>query len=77
MPVRRFRTAAEMNQPLWRQPGDPSLFRAFAGLWAAGRRLRMPRFPPGVYRYRSIEDLQAQTERWKEENFRAFHAERH
>ena len=76
MAVRRFRSAAEMNQPLWRQPGDPDLFRVLARLWAAGRRVCTPHFPPGVYRYRSVEDLQAQTERWREANFRAFQARR-
>ena len=74
MPVRRFRSGEEMNQPLWRQPGDPDLYRAIAGVWALGTRTLAPRFPPGVYRHRSIEAANEQTEHWAIENFKAFQA---
>ena len=59
MPVRKFRSVEEMNQPVWRSPGDPALYRTMAGLLATGSRLRSRRFPPGVYRYRTIADLEA------------------
>lgn len=65
MPVRRFRNVADMERAKWRQPGDPDLFRAIAAIWEFGRRSRPRRFPPGVYRHRSIVDLNAQTERWR------------
>ena len=29
------------------------------------------RFPPGVYKHRTIEDAKLQRDRWEEENFRA------
>jgi len=32
MPVYRFRSAEEMNQPRWREPGDPELYRAIASV---------------------------------------------
>ncbi len=38
MPVYRFRSAEEMNQPRWREPGDPELYRAIASLWSFGER---------------------------------------
>jgi hypothetical protein len=66
MPVRKFRNVDQMNQPQWREPGDPHLYRAIARLWAFGQRTRRRRFPPGVHRYRSIEELAAQTIRWNE-----------
>jgi hypothetical protein len=50
MPVRRFRSADEMNQPHWREPGDPALFRAIEAVWSFGRRTGAHRFPPGVYK---------------------------
>ena len=64
MPVRKFRGVADMERSKWRQPGDPDLFRAIAAVWEFGRRSRPRRFPPGVYRHRSIEELNADTERW-------------
>ncbi len=76
MPVRRFRSVEDMNRPRWRSAGDPDLFRAMAGLWSLGRQTLGPRFPPGVYRHRSIEDLDAQNERWQEDAFRNYHARR-
>ena len=71
MPVHRFRSAEEMNQPRWREPGDPELLRAIAAVWDFGRRTMPRRFPPGVYRHRSIESLNAQTEAWAAEAFEA------
>lgn len=65
MPVRRFRRVEDMERPLWRNPGDPALYRAIASLWDFGRRTRWQTFPPGVYRHASIEELNAQTERWR------------
>ena len=76
MPVRRFRSIEDMEQPLWRRPGDPELYRAIAALWRTGQRTTSHRFPPGVYRHRSIQDLNDQTERWAVANFRAFQQKR-
>jgi hypothetical protein len=71
MPVRRFRSVEEMNQPRWRQPGDPELYAAIAALWRLGARTGQRRFPPGVHKHRSIEELNATTERWAQANFDA------
>lgn len=76
MPVRRFRSVADMEQPRWREPGDPELFTAIGALWAAGARIVGHRFPPGVYRHRTIESLDALTEEWARANFRTFQASR-
>jgi len=59
MPVRKFRSVAELNQPIWRQPGDPALYRTMAALWDTGRRLQTRRFAPGVYRFRDIAALES------------------
>ncbi|MEO8680200.1 MAG: hypothetical protein ABI665_14210 [Vicinamibacterales bacterium] len=64
MPVFKFRSVEAMNQPHWRTPGDPALFAAIAELWSSGARMQNRRFPPGVHRYRSIEELDAQVEAW-------------
>jgi hypothetical protein len=57
MPIRRFRSVEEMNRPNWRQPGSPELYRAIERVWSFGRRTSRIRFSPGVYRYRSIEEM--------------------
>jgi hypothetical protein len=59
MPVRKFRSAEEMNQAVWRQLGDPALARAMASIWEFGRRQRPQQFTPGVRKFRSIEEMKA------------------
>lgn len=58
MPVRKFRSVEEMNQPVWREPGDAALYRTIAAVWEMGRRLREPPFRPGVTRFHSIDELE-------------------
>jgi hypothetical protein len=70
MPVRKFRSLEDMEDSLWREPG-PELWRAIASVWRFADRTCPKRFPPGVYRHRSIEDAQRQREAWEEANFRA------
>ncbi|MGA7613545.1 MAG: hypothetical protein WBX15_00050 [Thermoanaerobaculia bacterium] len=65
MPIRKFRSVDEMNRPHWRQPGSPELARAIERVWDFGQRTSRLRFPPGVYRYRSIEEMNAQQEPWR------------
>ena len=65
MPVRKFRSVDDMKRGRWREPGDPELYRAIAAVWTFGRRTRPRRFPPGVYRHRSMDALNAQTEQWQ------------
>ncbi len=59
MPVRKFRSADEMNVPVWREAGDPALVRAIASVWTFGRRTRPRVGPSGVRKFRSVEDMKA------------------
>ena len=36
VPVRKFRSVQEMRRPVWREAGDPELFRTMAALWDLG-----------------------------------------
>ena len=63
MPVRKFHTADELNQPIWRLPGDPALYRTIASLWEVAQATRPRRFPPGVRRFRTIAELEAHADR--------------
>ncbi len=64
MPVRRLRSLAEAENPVRYRPGDPRLLAAIRDVWALADRLCPVHFPPGVYRHRSIEDLNRQREQW-------------
>ena len=57
MPVYKFRSIEDMPEPPRRLPGDPALYKAIAGVWELGRRTNPRRFPPGVYKYRSIQEM--------------------
>jgi len=76
MPLRKFRSVEDMEQPAWREPGDPQLYRAIRHVWAFGRRVVPRHFPPGVHRYRSIEDLDRAVEAWSLADFERFHRQR-
>jgi hypothetical protein len=52
---------------------DPALPRAIARVWDFAARICPLQFPRGVHKYRSIEEADAERERWEEANFRAFH----
>lgn len=76
MPVRKFRSIEEMKAARGYERTDPRLLRIIEGIWDFGRRTARLRFPPGVYRYRNVEEMNARTAEWAEENFRAFRARR-
>ena len=63
MPIRKFRSVEEMNRPNWRKPGSPELYLAIERVWTFGQRTNHYRFQPGVYRYRSIEDMNVSADR--------------
>ena len=69
MPVKKFRSLQDMEDSLWHEPGDPALWQAIRNVWGFARRTCPQRFPPGVYRHRSIEEAQLQREVWEHESF--------
>lgn len=74
VPVRKFRDGRDIPEP-WQERG-PALFRAIRSVWTTAARMVPQRFPAGVYRHRSVEDADAQRERWDEVNFDAFQQRR-
>ena len=58
----------------WHEPGSPELFRAIQATWDFAHRTIQPRFPPGVYKHRSFEEAEKQSERWAQANFEAYQA---
>jgi hypothetical protein len=65
MPVRKYRSIYDMPDETWRQPGDPALYRAIRQVWAFGQRTSSVRYRPGIYRFRSIDDMSAAQGEWE------------
>jgi hypothetical protein len=63
MPVRKFRSLEEAERSLWLEPGDPRIWEAHQRRWKLHRffaRDTGRKRTPGVFRFRSIEEKQAQ-----------------
>lgn len=73
MPIRKFRSIEEMSDEHWYQPGDPSLYRAIRRIWALGHRTIQHHFPPGIYKNRTLEDMNARQKQWDDANFEGYH----
>ncbi len=70
MPIRRFRTLPDEDEGVWMPPDRPELLVTIGATWALAARLCPQRFPPGVYKHRSIEDANRRTEEWERETIR-------
>lgn len=73
MPVRKYRDISEMPDT-WHDPGSAELDRAIRNTWEFAERTLQPRFPSGVHKHRSFEDLLALEEEWARANFEAYQA---
>ncbi len=79
MPVVKLRSIEELDKlhrDLWCEQPDDAWFQRVARLWSRSSRLNPRRFPPGVHKYRRIEDAQAERERWLTEHVTALRRER-
>jgi lipopolysaccharide/colanic/teichoic acid biosynthesis glycosyltransferase len=56
MPLRKLRSLKEAEEAVWFDRNDPRLTRAIRGLWDFSFRLSPRRYPPGVFKFRSIEE---------------------
>lgn len=65
MPVRKFRRGEDIPPPPWRTPGDPALERAVGFVLTSAARMSPLRFPPGVHKHRSIEEMDARQDEWR------------
>jgi hypothetical protein len=63
MPVRKFRSVAEMPQPAL-PPLDPRNLKLACELSTVATRLRPLQIPPGVYKHRSLEEAQRLRRSW-------------
>jgi hypothetical protein len=71
MPVYKFRSIEELDAYTWRTPGDPELYRAIRFTWDLARRTNPRHFPPGVHKYRGIDEMNLADDRRLTEHLRA------
>ena len=65
MPIRRLRSLDEAEQSVWLDADDPRLWPAVKNVWTLAERLYRRRFPPGVYKHRTIDEANRQTDLWE------------
>lgn len=75
MPVRKFRSVEEMPGPPALPPLDPDNLRSALSLMEVAYRMFPWSFPPGVHRFRSIEEADAHRQRWEAQMIREHHRE--
>jgi hypothetical protein len=67
MPVQKFRTLDEARRALWMRSDDPRLPDRALRLMAFSRRLAIVHAPPGVRRFRTMEEANAERKTWRVE----------
>ena len=65
LPIRRFKSLAEMERTVWLDRDDPQLWPTIASVWALSARLAPVHFAPGWHKHRSIEEANRLTDAWE------------
>ncbi len=71
MPFRKLRSLAEAEKALWYSKDDPRLISAIRSLWDFSFRLAPRHFPPGVRKFRTIEEKNRYDAAQRQANFEA------
>lgn len=65
MPVRKFRSLSEAKQAKRILPGSVEFSRALRSVfWIAATFAPVQKAPPGVYKFRSLEEAQTRKKTW-------------
>lgn len=70
MPVRKFRSVAEMPGARPLRPLDPENLRIACELTELARSLHPWKLTPGVQKFRSVEEMSAHRQRWEKSQVR-------
>ena len=79
MPIRKFRSVAEMDEArkdLWCDELDGKCLQRIADLWERSSRISPRRYPKGIFKFRSLDEAQAHREYWIRENILRVQSER-
>lgn len=77
MPVFKYRRVEDMpDAALLVDAGDPRIVRKIRYLWALSSKLCKLYIPRGVRKYRSIEEMSADRDRWESARIQRIRAER-
>ena len=76
MPVRKVRSLQEAEDASRLDRHDPRLWANIVAVWRRSALLFPRRFPRGVYKHRSIDELNRNTDAWEVRAARAARAER-
>jgi hypothetical protein len=69
MPILKFRTLEEAGRPVKLEPGTEEFSRALYNVFQLAELFGPPQsFPPGVFKFQSIEQAQAQRKAWTRRN---------
>ena len=64
MPVQKFRTLEEAERALWTEPAGATLIERIRRVWHRSTILAGRSFPTGVRKYRTLEEAEADRQRW-------------
>lgn len=76
MPVKKFRSVAEMPRVLPCEPLSEELIGRIARLWSRASAMSPRVYPRGVFKFRSLEEAQAARDQVTESNVRRLEQER-
>lgn len=76
MPIKKFRSVAEMPRVLPCEPLSEEHIGRIARLWARASALSPRVYPRGVFKFKSLEEAQAARDRVTEANVRRLEQER-
>lgn len=64
MPVYKYKTFDEAEKTLWNFNPDEAYFERVIKLFDLAQRLNPVRYPRGVFKYRTLEEANKQSEEW-------------
>ena len=79
MPFKKYRSIEAMGadrRDLWRDQLDAECLRRMDQLWRRSAQLADRKYPKGIFKFRSIEEMQAHREEMERENIERLRRER-
>lgn len=79
MPIKKYRTIEEMNaddKMLWCDKPDDAYWRRLDNLWKRTKAIDPRKYPKGIFKFRTIEEMNEHREALLTEHVRALQARR-